>query len=286
MNGIPTGPSDLPPVLPPQPAPADPVNRRRWWIHLVLITTYILAVGIIGKVRGETHGPALSHTPRGLLIVSGVELAIFGLVFGLAILVSRASRDDLWLHWRGGFWPVPLGIGYSIAIRLMIFTVVIAVSLGLLATQMMTPQTLREFFYDNRPTVEAIVDVSAMRQDPVYFWLVLTVVSFGVAGLREELWRSAFLGGLRKLWPQYFGTRTGQVIAVLIASMIFGFAHLRMGLLAAVMAGLIGLGLGLVMVWHRSIWPAVVAHGMFDATSLAGLPWLAERLHGFQINGP
>jgi hypothetical protein len=29
---------------------------------------------------------------------------------------------------------------------------------------------------------------------------------------------------------------------------------------------------------HRSIWPAVIAHGMFDATSLALLPWVTELL--------
>jgi membrane protease YdiL (CAAX protease family) len=130
--------------------------------------------------------------------------------------------------------------------------------------------------------LETIVDISAMRQNPLYFWLTLTVVSFGVAGLREELWRSAFLAGLRALWPQHFGTRTGQIAAVAIAATVFGFAHLGMGLIAVLFAGLLGFGLGLIMVFHRSIWPAVIAHGMFDATSLALLPWVAEKLQEIQ----
>ena len=41
---------------------------------------------------------------------------------------------------------------------------------------------------------------------------------------------------------------------------------------------LLGFGLSVVMVLHRSIWPAVIAHGLFDATSLALLPWAMEAM--------
>jgi membrane protease YdiL (CAAX protease family) len=36
------------------------------------------------------------------------------------------------------------------------------------------------------------------------------------------------------------------------------------------------------MVLHRSIWPAVIAHGMFNATSFAMLPWAIEKLQELQ----
>ena len=278
MNATPPPPPD------PQPTGAVSINRRRWWIHLSLISAYILLVGVVGRERSEalTRIPALSHTPRGLLFVCAIELLVFALVLGLALVASRASRDDLLLRWRHGFWPVPLGIGYSVALRLALFIIMMAAGIALIVTHVMTAQSLQEFVAANRPDVEAIVDISAMRQNPLYFWLVLTVVSFVVAGLREELWRSAFLAGLRALWPQHFGTRTGQITAVAIAAIVFGFGHLGMGLLAVLFAGLLGFGLGLIMVFHRSIWPAVVAHGMFDATSLALLPWVAEKLHEIQ----
>jgi len=204
-------PDGLPPRLESQFAGAISKNRRRWWVHLFLITAYILFIGVVGWWRGKARGhfPALSHTAGGLLIVCALELLVFALVFGLAVFASRASRDDLLLRWRQGFWLLPLGIGYSVAIRLAIAVLTLVASVGLIVTQVMTPQTLREFFADNRPDVATIVDIAAMRQDPIYFWLTLTVVSFVVAGLREELWRSAFLAGLRTLWPQHFATRTG-----------------------------------------------------------------------------
>ena len=284
MNAAPSSPEGPPPLLAPQPAGAVPINRRRWWIHLLLIGVYIILVAVLGWERSLTHRhiPALSHTPHGLLLVCAFELLTFALVLGLAARVSRASADDLLLRWRRGFWPVPLGIGYSVAIRLVIFVITVAASIILIASHLMTPQSLQSFYADNRPDVEAIVDISALRLNPLYFWLTLTVVSFVVAGLREELWRSAFLAGLRTLWPQHFGTSTGGIFAVAIAAILFGFAHLSMGLLAVLFAGLLGFGFGLIMVFHRSIWPAVIAHGMFDATSLALLPWLAERLQEYQ----
>jgi membrane protease YdiL (CAAX protease family) len=284
MN-VDSSPTDGPSPLPdPQPAGAVAINRRRWWIHLSLISAYILLVGLFGREHSEAHAhiPALSHTVRGLLIVCTIGLLLFALVLGLALVASRASRDDLLLRWRRGFWPVPLGIGYSVAIRLALAIITMAAGIALIVTHVMTAQSLQEFVAANRPDVEAIVDISAMRQNPIYFWLTLTLVSFVVAGLREELWRSAFLAGLRALWPQHFGTRTGQIAAVAIAATVFGFGHLGMGLLAVLFAGLLGFGLGLIMVFHRSIWPAVIAHGMFDATSLALLPWIAEKLQEVQ----
>ncbi len=253
------------------------VSRSRWRIHLILITGYILAVGLSGWGRRGSHTAVLSQTVGGMLSVCALELLVFGLIFGLACFASRATRDDLLLRWQGKIRPVLWGAGYSVALRLALALLVFMIGVGLIATRVMTPDSLKDCLSTNRPGVETVVDVTAMRNNPVYFWLTLTVVSFIVAGLREELWRSAFLAGMKALWPQHFGTRAGQVLAVIICAIIFGFGHLAMGSLAVCLAGLLGVGLGLIMIFHRSIWPAVIAHGMFDATSMAMLPWVMSH---------
>jgi len=71
---------------------------------------------------------------------------------------------------------------------------------------------------------------------------------------------------------------TGRIWAVAIAAVVFGLGHLALGPLAVGAAALLGLGLGLIMVLHGSIWPAVFAHGMFDATTFALLPLALEQL--------
>ena len=242
----------------------------------------VLGVGAWVGFFGRDSGPALSHGARGLLIVSAVELAIFGFVFGLAWLASRASRDQLLLRWRNGLLTVPLGIGYSVALRLGILLVAVIVVVIALVTRLLTLDSMEHFALANRPNVESLVDVSALRHNPAYFWLTVTLVSFVVAGLREELWRSACIAGMKALWPRRFGSRIGQIAAAGAAAIFFGLGHLPQGPIAVAMTAVLGLGLGAIMVLHRSIWPAVIAHGLFDATTLALIPLIIDKLPKLQ----
>jgi membrane protease YdiL (CAAX protease family) len=270
--------ASLPPSLPGPLAETALVARWRWWVHLLLIGSYPLIIVAIGSLRGPDHEPALSQSVRGLLLVCAVELVLFSLVFGLGWLFSRASRDELLLRWRPGVWVVPLGLGYSLGIRMAVGFLVAVISAVVIATGAATPESLKQFFTDNRPQIETRVDVPMLRDNPAYYWLSLTLVSFVVAGLREELWRSAVLSAMRKLWPRAFDSFVGQLIAVALVAAVFGAAHANQGIIGATMAGLLGLLLGVIMVWHRSIWPAVIAHGLFDATSIALIPFAMEKL--------
>jgi membrane protease YdiL (CAAX protease family) len=274
-----TEPAPSPEVAPSIPAsPVPRVARWRWAIHFVLIGIYPLFGLFVRLLTGRIErGPALSGNVRGLLLVCALELIFFGIFYGAACLISRATREDLFLPWRPGWWVVPLGMGYSLALRFSIVVVAIFVVAVLAATQTVTPEQAQHYFSANRPDVETLVDVSAMRSNPLYYWLTVTVVSFVVAGFREEMWRGGTLAAMRVLWPGLFDSRGGQCLAVALTAIAFGAMHLRMGVLAAVVAGVLGLLLGLIIVLHRSIWPAVIAHGLFDATTLAMLPWVLER---------
>src|SRR5262247_1958545 len=105
-------------TLPSPPPLPKPASRLRWWIHVLIIAAYPIFVGVLSSQREPSGGAALSNNPRDLLIVCGMHLLVFGSIFGLAWLASRASRDDLLLRWRPGFLVVPLGIAYSIALRI------------------------------------------------------------------------------------------------------------------------------------------------------------------------
>jgi len=274
-------PDDVPPIIASAAEKPGQPNRPRWWVHLALLAAYPLVLGIASSGKTHTTQPALGKGPHALLIVCALEMAVFGLVFGLAWLASRASAEQMFWRWRPGYWTIPLGVGYSIAIRVVLGIVVAVISGLLLASRLLTRDTLQQFLVNNRPDIEAIVDVSALRHNPLYYWLTLTLVSFIVGGLREEIWRSAFLAGMRQLWPRKFGSMAGQIAAVGVGAVIFGFGHLVQGPLAVCLTGMLGFALGIIIVWHRSIWPAVIAHGLFDATSLALLPLLSEKLPSF-----
>src|SRR5882672_2819276 len=119
-----------PPVRPQFSESAPTQNLKRWWIHLVLIGAYPLVIGLLGSGRSQSQQPALGSGAKALLVVCALELFIFGVVFGLAWLASRATRDQLLLRWRG-LSTIPLGIGYSFAIRIVL-GIAVAVIAGLL----------------------------------------------------------------------------------------------------------------------------------------------------------
>jgi hypothetical protein len=273
------------PVLTPSPVPAGdapstdrPKSKLRWAMHLTIMAALPVIAGLGGAATSR-QGPALTGSARGLLIVSVYEVLFFAVFLGLAWLFSRASKDDLLLRWRPGFWVLPLGVVYSVAIRLIAIIVVVTSLAIVFASHAGDAQKYAE---EHRPKVEALVDMQALTHDPVYFWLSVIVVSLVVGGLREELWRSSFLAGLRALWPRVFDSPGGGIGGAAVAAMFFGAGHFPQGVLAVGLVTVVGFLLGVIMSLHRSIWPSVVAHGLFDATTMIMLAWMAQNVPTFQ----
>jgi len=246
-------------------------SRARWCLHLAILLAYPLGLGALSWAGGEPEGPALPTTRGGLLLVAGVELLVFAAVFGAAWLASRADGRDLRLAWRGGLRPVLWGVVLSVALRVAAAAALFAVMLVAVLGGWASLDALAGL----APRTERMLDVGVLVDDGVYFALTVTLVSFVLAGLREELWRAGVLAGFARIWPEGLGTTTGQVVAAALAAVVFGIGHLTQGWGGVALTGAVGLGLGLVIVWRRSIWEAVLAHGFFDATSLVLLRLVA-----------
>jgi membrane protease YdiL (CAAX protease family) len=245
-------------------------TRQRWWIHLILVTGYCLFIGIHGLQATTAAGLATTHSHPAARLLFGwaIEMTLFATVFALAFFCSRVTPDELLLRWHGNIKPIWQGLAYSIGLRLAIGFLIWILFIVLIVAGIMARYQIMDISAAHNSGVERIVSTPALRSNPAFFWLSITLTSFVFAGLREELWRSAFLAGVKALWPQSFQSRSGKIGAIAFAAVVFGFGHTTQGALAVLQAGLIGFGLGSIMIYHRSIWPAVVAHGMFDATSM------------------
>ncbi len=240
---------------------------------MLLLSGYLL-VGVFVWLSSSRHqGRLLPGNSVGLLHGICMELAVFSLVFALALRFSRASPQALLLPWRGGWRPILLGFGYSVVLRIVI-AIGIFFLFFLLVLAGGTPDGIAESM---RPKIEVLFDPKSLTNDPVYYWLMLTVVSFVMAGLREELWRSGMFAALAALFPTELGRWPGKFAAIALVALIFGLGHLPQGLGGVGVTMALGLGLGTIMLWHRSIWEAVFAHGCLDAASFVLFHWLASQ---------
>lgn len=99
----------------------------------------------------------------------------------------------------------------------------------------------------------------------------LELAIFGVfytligAGFYEEfMFRGFLMQGLAMLFG---GCRGACIAACVVQGALFGFAHAYQNPLGMAITGILGILLGLlVFASGRNLWPAIIAHGLFDAS--------------------
>ncbi|MGE3312846.1 MAG: lysostaphin resistance A-like protein [Limisphaerales bacterium] len=252
---------------------AAPLPRWRSGVALVLLGFYVMLPAVLGLSHEGTDQAILPATVRGVLILCAVELGLFGVAFGVSTWLAHLRAPELYLTTRIRWWTWPRALGWSLALRIGV-GVLLAGTLGL--AQLIRGEPISSL--DGlRPKIEAMVDIEALK-DPVYLALMLTMVSFVLAGLREELWRAGMIALLGRLAPGWFGGRWGPWFALAPVALLFGLGHTAQGWVGVAATTGLGLGLGAIMVWHRSLWDAVLAHGFFNATTFALLPILARLI--------
>src|SRR5882724_10963683 len=85
------------------------------------------------------------------------------------------------------------------------------------------------------------------------------------AGFYEEfMFRGFLMQGLAMLFG---GSRTAWIVACLVQGALFGAAHAYQNPLGIAITGTLGILMGLlVLASGRNLWPAIVGHGLFDAS--------------------
>ena len=89
--------------------------------------------------------------------------------------------------------------------------------------------------------------------------------------------RVALVSGAAQGMGRAMAIALAGVTAIALVALIFGLAHLPQGVGGVGVTLVLGLGLGAIMLWHRSIWEAVLAHGCFDASSFVMAHYLVTH---------
>ena len=262
------------------PPPASrPIARWRWFVATLLVGAFPFAAALSSTIRVKRNGGGEATLPssvEGLLLAGALQLAFILLFFGAGWLFSRATRAELWMPWRKGIAPLWQGALYSIGLRFLPILPLIAV--GIVLTILgFKPEALGHWISANRPQTDGIGD-SIRAGSALYKALMLTFFSFVVAGWAEELWRVATMRGLIEIAPRKMPPFAKNAVAVLVSALVFGIGHLYQGVIGVCVTAFIGVALGAITLYHRSIWPAVIAHGCFDAASFLMVVLGADKL--------
>jgi membrane protease YdiL (CAAX protease family) len=166
-------------------------------------------------------------------------------VFALWI-VWRRPWSTLWLD---GIRPLRFFLGCLLAVGVIIFFGLQTRKVQKALAQPKVAASLREKF----AFAYALVPGTAGERRT--FWLLSIT-----AGVCEEIIYRGFLIWLVATW-------TGLIAAVVISSIVFGLAHIYLGVAQVPRTAIIGFLLAIVVVASGSILPAIVIHAAMDLNS-------------------
>jgi uncharacterized protein len=123
---------------------------------------------------------------------------------------------------------------------------------------------------------ESIEDTARQRQeffDMVPESTIWTFILFAAfTGLHEEVLFRGFA------MPRLIAVFNSKWAGIAACSAIFGMAHIYQGTMSIFQTAGLGLLFCLVSYFARSIWPAVIAHALFNGINLALIPILRDML--------
>ena len=154
-----------------------------------------------------------------------------------------------------------LMLGPSTPLRLGIALVSAALSVAVLPLQRRTLYA-RPNWPDLVRRTLAYAEPLVPRTTGEYRGMIVVALTAGIC--EEFLFRGFVTWYFQVLWP---GSRVGLVLAVTISAIIFGFAHIYVGLRHVWVSAIVGLFFAVVVLAAGSLVPAMIMHAAMDLNS-------------------
>jgi len=214
----------------------------------------VLLVALFGSLLALAIFQAFSVNPiaqaRTVFVFLLCESAVTLLAVVLLLRFRRERVRDLGLSPAG--WASEVGLGFLVVPVLFGATVVVSV---------IFQRFLPQFVQIENP----LLDLVRSPLDLLLFMLS----SVWVGGVKEEIQRAFILTRFdRHLGGIWFG--------LLVWSAFFGVMHGMQGIDKAAGAGVLGLLFGLIYIWRRNLIAPMVAHALYDITTLL-IFWFAIK---------
>jgi membrane protease YdiL (CAAX protease family) len=208
-----------------------------------------IAIGVTLGILGLGHLPSWAELVMYLVVFGAMVVAVLAM-----ILVSQ--RPLATIGWRSGSIALDTGLGVASAICIIGLLMVLTAFLAVFA-----PEFLKEMSQAQK-NIEAMFP----RMHPVLLVLLLGACP---AFAEEIIFRGFLLTRLHawvRSWPA----------VVIVGSLLFALVHVYQGFSAVVLIFLLGIVLGGLFVWRRSLLPSMVLHLLFNSVQMIMLYYTSQ----------
>lgn len=251
-------PTFEPPVLveapPPEPRGIAPV-----W-HTLLFIAIFAGLTLGGTKRSES---VAGHAKWPLYVETIVMqwLLVLYAWWGLR-LRGRTMREIV-----GGRWEDAEAVLTDVLIAIGFFFANIMVRAIVLGVMMAVSQGFKTMSIEGVQKVAQKIGPQSMLETLLFMGVAVT------AGICEEILFRGYLQQQLAVWTK------STTLGVILSAILFCAGHAYQGWLLAVQVGILGLMLGILAAWRKSLRPGIIAHGMQDVISGLLSKVLLSRVH-------
>ncbi len=249
----------------------EPTDLQQDWVRRFLAVPELLLVVLAGPLLVQITfliiGIDVFGNSQSIVLFMATE-ATFSLILIMLCLSYRGES----LSKVGWVWEdisLEVGLGVVCVPVLFLFTFLVGLFFHIFAPQHVS-------------LTNPLLDLVDEPGDLVLFLMS----SVYVGGIKEEIQRAFILDRFERylgpilLWPflpfmnrsisgkEELGHRLGAGIGLIVWSILFAVGHAVQGVDSAAGAGVLGLLFGLLYLWRRNLIAPMVAHALFDITTL------------------
>ena len=241
------------------------LNERPYWIQLIVLALFMLGGMLISSALGELVILLLYHTPQMLEASDPVtairisqSLVTIGTFLVPALLFAYCYNRQWFDYNAANRKPKQSMINIVLILSVTLLPVVGALSAF---NQHIMPQEggVAEFMRDLEEAANHILELVTSQRSS---WdLVANMLVFAVlAGVCEEFFFQGALQPLMMNWTK------NPHIGILLTALIFSALHFQF--YGFIPRFLLGVYLGYLFYWSRSLWLPILAHVLHNALSL------------------
>lgn len=226
-------------------------------------------------IRLDGESPTRDHAgSRAWLVVSGIEATaaaaavLLDLLIPSLVLLAMAVISLVIRRQGVGTLGLTRFRGWGLVSKVFALAVVWSVF------QLSVTMPIANHVYGKKQDLSAFDDL----QGNVGMFAALLVAGWLLGALAEELAYRGYL--LTRIREGLGNSQVGLAIAVLLSSMLFGFAHSEQGLVGVLIVTIDGIYFSVLRLHFKTLWASVLAHGFNNTLGFTAF-FLVGPIYGF-----